>query len=376
VLDHLQIVKGRNDVLIAADGQEYVDLIAGFGALLLGHCREPIVERVRRQLDDVWLTGRLNVPVIAEARDLVESQIGSPYRLVQFCSGGAEAIEFAIRIAAVTSGRKAFVGFSGSMHGKSVAASALCWGRQFVELQNLCTLPFVSTDPEAAILAQLEQRLASNAVAAVFLELIQGTSGAHEASPAFYREVGELCREHGTLCIVDEMLTGFYRSGSLSYSREIGLSPDILVFGKALGNGFPAAAVLCRDGIEITKAMLPGSTYSDNPLAAAAVAASLAEMTRLDVMSRTAVIHRTAVERLAPLREHGIAIRGRGALWVLELPHGASTLQVQKTALSANVLVSVHGQYVRLLPPATISRENLQYALGAVGDACLGSLDG
>jgi len=376
VLDQLQIVKGRNDILIAADGHEYVDLIAGFGALLLGHCREPIVERVRRQMDDVWLTGRLSVPVIAEAVDLVESRIGSPYRLVQFCSGGSEAVEFAIRIAAVTSGRKAFVGFSGSMHGKSVAASALCWGRQFVELQNLCTLPFVGTDPEAGILAQLERRLASNDVAALFLELIQGSSGAHEASPAFYRRVGELCREHGTLCIVDEVLTGFYRSGALSFSREMGLSPDILLFGKALGNGFPVAAVLCRAGIEITKPMLPGSTYSGNPLAAAAVAASLSEMTRLDVPSRTAMIHRTAMERLAPLREHGIAIRGRGALWVLELPRGASALQVQKTALSADVLVSVQGQYVRLLPPATISSENLQHALGAVGDACLGSLNG
>ncbi len=245
-----------------------------------------------------------------------------------------------------------------------------------MELQGLYTLPFVSTDPEHAILARLERRLESNDVAAVFLELIQGTSGAHEASPAFYRRVCELCREHGTLCIVDEVLSGFYRSGVLSYSREIGISPDILLFGKAMGNGFPVTAVLCRDGIEITRSMLPGSTYSGNPLAAAAVAASLLEMTRLDVAGRTQTIHRAVLEQLGPLRDHGVAIRGRGALWVLELPQGASALRVQKAALSADVLVSAHGQYVRLLPPATISSENLKHALGAVGDACLGSLNG
>jgi acetylornithine/succinyldiaminopimelate/putrescine aminotransferase len=376
LLDRLQIVKGRNEILVATDGREYVDLICGFGAVLLGHGNPPIVARVRQQLDDVWLTSRIRTPSLEEATSLVNASFGGePYRLLQFCSSGNEAVEFAMRIAAVATERTGFVGFSRSMHGKSLAASAMSWASRFVELRNVTTLPFVSTCSEPEVLERLRSTLAARNVAGVFLELIQGTSGGHEASATFYRDVALLCREHGTLCIVDEILTGFYRSGSLRYSRDIGISPDILIFGKALGNGFPVAAVVGRDGIEITSAMLPGSTYSGNPLAASAVAATLTEMARAEMAAKVAAVHRATQARLGELREHGIALRGRGALWILELADATSVAQVQHAAFSRNVLVSAHGKCIRLLPPATISAANLDRALDVVGDSCLESLN-
>ena len=108
VLDKLHITRGQNDVLIASDGQEYIDFITGFGAVLLGHGHRPVIDRVRKQLDDVWLTGRLEVPVIEEAANLVTAGLAKTYRHLQFYSSGNEAVEFAIRMASIATRRRLF----------------------------------------------------------------------------------------------------------------------------------------------------------------------------------------------------------------------------------------------------------------------------
>ena len=374
MLDKLRIAKGRNEILISSDGREYIDFVTGFGAVLLGHSNESILDRVHRQLDDIGLTGRLQVPVIEEAANLVTSGLKQPSRLLQFYSSGNEAVEFAIRVATVATRRNALIGFERSMHGKSIAASALCWQNDFVELNHVHTLPFVDSCSEPEILDRLNRKLRSGKVAAVFLELIQGSNGAYQASAEFYRAVGDACREYGSLCVVDEVLTGSYRSGALSLSQEIGLTPDLLILGKAMGNGFPVSAVVCKSGVEVTGAMLPGSTFSENPLAASAVAATLTEMNRLDMGGMIGKVERAITSELAPLKEHGVALRGRGAFWVLELPDARSASQVQARALSENLVLSANGPFVRLLPPATISSVNLQKAIHTVKSACLESL--
>ena len=371
MLDELHITGGRNDVLIASDGQEYIDFITGFGAVLLGHSNQSILDRVRLQLDKVWLTGKLSVPVIEEAAELVTSGLPQTYRHQQFYSTGNEAVEFAIRLATTATGRQGLVGFNRSMHGKSIASSALCWQNEFVDVRNIHTLPFVDSTAELEILDQLTQKLASRNIAAVFLELIQGTNGAYEASAEFYKAVNDLCRDHGSLCVVDEVLTGFYRSGSLSYSHQLGLKPDILIFGKAMGNGFPVSALVCQSDIEVSDVMLPGSTFSNNPLAAAAVAATLTEMGRLDMPGLLSNIDRRIRSSLAPLEKQGVKLRGRGALWTLELPDARSAMAVQAESLSANLILSASGRYIRLFPPATVASTHLDKALDVVHAACI-----
>ncbi len=371
MLNTVDFIRGRNEFLVAADGQEYMDLITGFGAVLLGHCHQPIIDGVGQQLQAIWQTGRLRTPINEEAANLVTSSLGQPYKHLQFYSTGNEAIEFAIRMANHATRRKAVVGFERSMHGKSVAASALCWQNDFFDLKNVHTLPFVDTSPESEILDRLRQTLSSRKVAAVFIELIQGSNGGHEASPEFYRAVCDICREYETLCVVDEVLTGFYRSGHLSYSREVGITPDILIFGKAMGNGFPVSAVVSHADFEITDAMLPGSTFSNNPLVASAVVATLTEMQRLDMSNLLQQVDQAVRAELSPLGEHGINLRGSGALWALELPDTRSSLAVQAAALSAHIVLAVNGRFIRLFPPATIASENLRVALQAVKKACL-----
>lgn len=371
----LRIESAKDDVLIGADGREYVDFVTGYGAVLLGHGRRAVRDRVHGQLDLLWSTARCTAPVVEEAAELMDSRFRPSHRWLQFCISGNEAIEFAIRIAAIATGRKAFIGFSRSMHGKSIAASSLCWGSQFVNVQNLVTLPFVDSCPEHEILDRLEKALVSVPTAGVFIEPIQGSSGAHEASPEFYLAAAELCRSHGSLCIVDEVLTGFYRAGALSYSLEIGLSPDLLIFGKAMGNGFPIAAVVCSEAIEVTRAMLPGSTFSNNPLAAAAATATLHEMARIDVGTKVAAIDEQIRHAFSQLGTERVTLRGKGALWAVELPSEESALEVKRAAEAAGVLLTAHDSFVRLFPTATSPRDRLSRSLSIVGDACLDALE-
>ena len=160
--DKLHITQGRNDILIASDGRQYIDLVTGFGAVLLGHSNQSILDRVRKQLDDVWLTGKLDVPVVEEAANRVISSLAHPYRHLQFYSTGNEAIEFAVRMATTLTHRQALLGFDRSMHGKSIAASSLCWQNDFVDLRNIHTLPFIDASSEAELLERLKQILDSN----------------------------------------------------------------------------------------------------------------------------------------------------------------------------------------------------------------------
>ena len=266
MIGDIRVCRGRNDLLTAQDGRQYIDLIAGYGAVLLGHCRESTLERLNRQIHELWLPGKLAVPIVEEAKALVDSMLPTGRRVVQFYSSGNEAAEFAIRLAAAATGRAGFVGFDRSMHGKSLAASAMCWTNANVQLNGFHTLDFISTNSEDNILRDLREKLATREIAAVFVELIQATSGGFEASAEFYKSVCDSCREFGTLCVVDEVLTGFYRTGVCSYATELGLDADVLLFGKAMGNGFPVAAVVCREDVEISPAMLPGSGKSRSPV--------------------------------------------------------------------------------------------------------------
>jgi acetylornithine/succinyldiaminopimelate/putrescine aminotransferase len=141
-----------------------------------------------------------------------------------------------------------------------------------------------------------------------------------------------------------------------------------------MGNGFPVSAVVCKPEIEISDAMLIGSTFSNNPLLASAVAATLTEMRRLDMCELLAKLDRTVRSGLSSLEDHGVVLRGGGALWALELPDSRSALDVQAKALSANIVLSANGRYIRLLPPATISSANLDKALRVVSTACIETL--
>jgi 4-aminobutyrate aminotransferase/(S)-3-amino-2-methylpropionate transaminase len=361
------IVRAVNDLLLAEDGRQYIDLFTAHGTTWLGHANPAIAARIAAQLGQVWLTGGLETPASRAAASALEAWFPASHRLAALYSTGMEAAEFAIRVARVATGRAGMLGFERSMHGKSLATAYLGWdNRDGVQLPGFRRLPFPGRTSEADVLAQLAATLAGAPVGGVFVEPLQGSGGGHLASPGFYREVARLARAHGALLVFDELLTGFHRTGPAFLFDQFGLAPDVVLAGKGLGNGFPVSAVMANREVTVRREMLPGSTFSGNALACAAISATLQEMRALDLPARVAAIEATILRNLAPLRDRGIALRGRGALWVLELPAEEITQRAAVGIYAAGVSIGFAGRLLRVLPAATIDPANLQRACEVV----------
>jgi len=370
--DHLRIAKAENDTLFAGDGRTYIDLFSGHGVTWLGHCNKDVAAAVAEQLSSVWITGGLATGVQAEATALVESFFPSSHVLCALYSTGMESAEFSLRIARVATKKIGVVGFERSMHGKSLATAHLGWdNNDGLHLPCFFRLPFLQSCPEEEILRRLHEVLASHPVSAVFVEPLQSCGGGQMASPGFYQHVFRLCRENDALLVFDEILTGFYRTGNAFFFSELGFVPDIVLIGKAMGNGFPVSGVVVDGKYPVCPEMLPGSTYAGNPLAWSAVLATLRQIKSLDLPRRVARIERTITDCLGRLEEIGAPLRGKGALWIIELPAGLDIARTVVNIYRRGVAVGCADRQIRILPAATIELENLQRACCVIREELL-----
>jgi len=372
-----RVARGENDVLYMEDGHRCIDLFSGHGSVWLGHGNREIVGRVAEQLKGAWNTGGLPTAIGAEAAGLIESFFPGSHYGAALYSTGMEAAEFAMRVARVATGRGGVVGFEGSMHGKSMATAHLGWDNgDAVSLPGFRRLPFVQSECEGKILEQLEEELRGGGVSAVFVEPIQGCSAGHAATDGFYERVLEMCREHGAVSVFDEILTGFYRTGeAFCFARLKGV-PDIVLIGKAMGNGFPVSGVVVNREIAVQKRMLPGSTFAANPLAAAAVAATLKRMGVMPMGAMVGALEGIITRGLCPLREVGVGVRGRGAMWILELPDGVEVWRIVAACYRRGVLAGCTGRQIRVLPPVTIELGNLEMACSVLREEVTAVLHG
>jgi acetylornithine/succinyldiaminopimelate/putrescine aminotransferase len=281
-----------------------------------------------------------------------------------------EVAEFALRVAATHTGRGEFVGFARSMHGKSAMTAALGWSNAPVRPANAHVLPFAGDAPEEAILDRLDALLRTGRVAALLVEPVQGSNAAREASIGFYDRAIALCGEHGALCIFDETLTGLHRTGTAFYSERLRERPDMLLFAKCLGNGFPVSSIALGEAIEVRAGALPGSTFSGNPMALAAAEATLTAMAGLAMRESVAAIGELVRSRLGRLSDGGVTLRGRGAFWCLEFGERARMERAVASLRSADVLVTSGDRFIRLLPAATIDPGLLEDACEKVARAC------
>lgn len=361
---HLNISHGCNDILVSTTGQHFIDMFSANGAVWLGHCNPEVVAKVNDQLQKVWLTGGLGTRVHNEAMQLLDTFLPDSHRACVFYSTGMEAAEFAIRVARVSTQHNGLVGFERGMHGKSLATAYLGWNNQDrLELPFIHRLPFVPQCPEAEILHQVEAVLSASSIAAVLIEPFQATGGGYRASYPFYQTLYELCQVHGTLLVFDEILTGFYRMGPPFFFSELGFVPDIILVGKSLANGFPASAVVVNRRYSIQAKMLPGSTFSNNPLLCAAIVATLRQIQGWHNLSgKVAKIGTIITEHLMGLKSLGIEIRGSGTLWVLELPNTLDIKAIVIQIYQQGVIVSHTRNLIRLLPPVTIEIKHLEQA--------------
>jgi 4-aminobutyrate aminotransferase-like enzyme len=364
-LESASIVAAKEDLLYTSDGRVLIDLFTAHGTVWLGHGREEVRQAVAAQLDRVWITGGMRNPAVEAMRARVAAFLPAGYGLATLASTGMEANEQALRIARVTTGRNGALGLAGAMHGKSLATAHLAWDNG----DGLAVPDFarIAAGPEACMLEAIEDRLRTGRIGALYIEPIHGTSLGWEGTTDFYRSVRMLATRYDTLLIYDEVLTGFYRTGERFRFLRHGIEPDVLVFGKACGNGFPVAGVAVRRELALSPRMLLGSTFSNNALAAAAVHATLDCLEKLEPQALVGQIEATVRRQLHEVAA-GTAprLRGSGAMWVIALDTPEQALACVQALRQAGVCIGFHGRQLRLLPPLTIDPDHLERAGGAI----------
>ena len=389
-LDH-----GEGAILWDADGNRYIDLMAGVCVASLGYAHPRYVKALQDQVAKLHV-GSFTTTHRAELVKLIASITPGDLNRTQFYSSGAEAVEAALRLAKSFTKKREVVAFWGGYHGKTGGVLPLLGGTFKHELGPLmpgCYLsPFASmsrdvlgsTSPEDCsrramdFLRRKIQLETTNDVAAIIVEPIQGTAGNIVPSPGFLRELRTFCDEIGALLIADEMITGFGRTGKLFGVNHDEVVPDIMTVGKAFGGGFPMSGVIATERVAFSTPWAnpsgSSSSYGGNPLAAAAALSAISITLEEDLPGRA---HRIGNKMLEVMRgwEDRIPIvhdvRGRGLMLGFDLVHPESgklldkgtTRKIFDALLARGVMAMVYSPEVRINPPLVIEEADALEAL-------------
>jgi acetylornithine/LysW-gamma-L-lysine aminotransferase len=335
-------------------GRTYIDCIAGNGSLALGHRHPALQSALTEQIDRIWhVPGAFVSPARARFQDRLHQSLPTELSRSFLSNSGTEAIEAALKISRVHTGRSGLVAAMRAFHGRTLGALSVTAERRYREPFE--PLPFdvrrVRFNDEEGLREAVDA-----SVAAVVLEPVQGEGGVHRADPDFLTAAREACDRSGALLVFDEVQTGFGRTGRLFAFEHFGVFPDVLCLAKSIAGGLPLGATVVRDGIELG-AGLHGSTFGGNPLACAAASATLDVMDPALLARAEEIGSRicSPVVEAAPevLRE----IRRVGAMIGIQLRLPARPYV--QTLMEEGVLALTAGRTVlRLLPPLVMSDDD------------------
>jgi acetylornithine/LysW-gamma-L-lysine aminotransferase len=352
----LEIVRGEGAYLWDAAGNRYIDCVAGQGSANLGHCHPAIVAAIQKQAAElISCTEIFHNPVRAIYQAALCEAAGMPR--VFLCNSGTEAVEAALKIARLTAGRTGIIAAMRGFHGRTMGALSTTWEKKYREpfeplISDVQHVPYNNLDA-------LEVAISEN-TAAVILEPIQGEGGVHPTEDGYLAAVQELCHQHGALLILDEVQTGFGRTGSLFAFQQEGIQPDLVCLAKSIGGGLPMGAVLMGERVGTLTPAAHGSTFGGNPLACAAGLAALEVLQDGQLIHRTARLGERFLSHLHErLPERAVReVRGRGLMIGIELR--GKVAPVLKGLQEKSVLALPAGITVlRLLPPLVIAEDDL-----------------
>jgi predicted acetylornithine/succinylornithine family transaminase len=371
--------RGRGCRLFDTEGQSYLDLISGVGVASLGHANPKLAAAIAAQAERVLHTSNLFFhPLQGEVASRLSSLSGLPR--VFFCNSGTEAVEASLKFArrfwhAQGASRAGLVAFEHSFHGRTMGSLSVTWDDHyrapFAPLVPGVT--FVPADDPGALKAAVTE-----STAAVIMEPIQGEGGVRPMSPAVAAAINEACASTGALLIADEVQCGLGRTGRAFYSGALGLRPDIMALGKALGAGVPVGATLFSERVAQAAAFGDhGSTYGGNLLACRAALVFLEELIDNGLMAHVAEVGAHVESRLRALAGRHAEVRdvrGAGLMWGIELDRPAAP--VVEAGLQRRLLINrTADTVVRLLPPFIITAEEIDEAVELL-DAAIGAATG
>ena len=363
----IAIVRGKGALLWDADGHEYIDCAGGHGVANIGHGRTEIAAVLAAQAQRLIICPEIFYNDV-RARLLERLAQITPAGITNFflCNSGTEAVEGALKFARLATGRTGIVATLRGFHGRTMGALSTTWEPHYRE-------PFAPLIPGVTHIRYNNIETAQSAItdetAAVIIELVQGEGGVHIAHDQYVRELAALCRERGVLLIVDEVQTGFGRTGRLFACEHYNLQPDILCLAKSLAGGVPMGAIGLGQRVmesgRIAKGV-HGSTFGGNPLACAAALATLDILEQEKLVERAVVLGEYALQRLQTIRSPLIReVRGRGLLIGIELNR---RVQPYLEALCERGILALPAgpNVLRLLPPLVITEEQLKQALDVI----------
>ena len=356
----IEFVKAEGSYLIDSEGKAYLDFSSGIGVTNLGF-QPQVQQALIQQAGRIWHSPNLYLSSLQE--QVAQELAGSYDYLAFFCNSGAEANEAAIKLARKATGKQGIITFQQSFHGRSFGAMAAT-GQDKIKEGFGDGVPHFSY----AVYNDLSsvEKLVNRDTAAVMMELVQGESGVRPAEADFVKKLANFCQRAGILLIVDEVQTGMGRTGQLYSFEHYGIIPDIVTLAKGLANGLPAGALLGKSSL--APAFGPGShgsTFGGNRLAMAAALEILHTMKEAGFMEEVRSKSAILLEQLQfAFQDHPkiSAVRGLGMMIGIETSISLSKI-VEAARQKGLIILTAGENVIRLLPPLTISREEIQQGL-------------
>lgn len=374
----VRLARGEGHWLWDTTGKRYIDFCAGFGAVSCGHAHPVVTARIERQLRTLTAHAYFETDIADECIAALDNRLPQGLHTAAIYNTGAEAVEQALRLARLITGKQRIIAFEGHFHGKSHGAMFLYknYPAAYGPRPEGYSSPLAFGAPEHGVFspAALEEAIDAAAcagdVAAVICEAAVGYSGPYALPSGFIPTLRRCCDRHGILLIVDEVFASFMRCGEWFLSLREGCRPDVLCFGKGLGNGMPVSAVACGPAAAARlKETAPGSTFAGNLLACAAALGVVDALSAVNGLGdRVRGLERRffdAVTTAFPDGARGVQPGGVGLLLGLRLESRSpvEVMEVFRAVLDAGVLVSNNPRGLRVSPPLTISDEAFDHGM-------------
>ncbi len=356
------IVRGEGAKLYDEQGREYIDCAANVGVSNIGHGNQRVAQAIHDQYLELGnCYSMFYNPVRAKLAEKLISL--APYELkkVFFCNSGAEANEAAIKFARATTGKEEIIAAMRGFHGKTMGALAATWGPEYQKpfvpmMAGVKHVPFNNLD-------KLKNAVGEE-TAAIVLEPVQGEGGVRPGKHEYFEGVRQVCDQSGVLLIMDEVQTGFARTGTL-FACEQFVAPDILCLAKSIAGGLPMGAVLCTDRISVPPKSHT-STFGGNPTACAAALANLEVIAQEGLIDKAKTLGEYFMNQLRGIESDKIReIRGLGLMLAIELKEKAGPF-VQRLMGEGVIVLLAGATVIRLLPPLVISRDEIDFVVSKI----------
>lgn len=360
----IALIHGNGALVYDSDNKEYIDCVAGIAVNNVGHCHPNVVKAIQSQAEKLIHTSNLYYNELQAT--LAETLINiTKMSNAFFCNSGTEAVEAALKLARVTTGKTEFIAAERSFHGRTMGALSVTFKdiyrnpfRPLIQNEN-----FVPYDNSDAI-----SKAITDKTAAVIIEPIQGEAGVYVPSDTYLKEVREICDENDILLIFDEVQTGFGRTGKWFCKDHNNVQPDIMCLAKAIAGGLPMGSVIARDDISFTKGQ-HASTFGGNPLVCAAALASIETIKEENLVHQSAQLgeyfkHKLQTSSIDNIKE----IRGRGLMIGLELERNCEKI-VESAKYNGVLLNNTSETVIRLAPPLIITKDQINMVVETIEQA-------